>query len=182
MGDNETMKKFNLDDFIRKVPDFPKKGVLFYDITSIFTSPEAFSYCIDRMTQLYAGKNIDAVAAVEARGFIFAAPFAVRAGIPLALVRKKGKLPGKTLSKSYQLEYGTAEIEIQSDDIKKGQRVLLADDLIATGGTLKAAGELIRRAGAEPAEIFGVIGLPFLNYEKLLSGTPVTTLINYNAE
>ena len=103
------MNDEKLDDVIRKVPDFPKPGVLFYDITGILMHPEAFSYCIDRMVELYADSDIDAVAAIEARGFLFAAPFAERIGKPLILVRKKGKLPGETITKSFELEYGTDE-------------------------------------------------------------------------
>ena len=171
----------NLDDYIRKVPDFPKKGVLFYDITSILGAPEAFSYCIEAMADLYRDKHIDAVAAIEARGFLFAAPFAVRMGIPLILIRKKGKLPGKTLSKKYSLEYAEAEIEVHSGDIPAGKRILLTDDLIATGGTLKASRELLLDCGAVVPELFGVVGLPFLNYDKVLD-VPVTTLIQYNGE
>lgn len=176
------MDNINLDVYIRKVPDFPKKGVLFYDITSILAEPKAFTYCIDRMVALYRDKQIDAVAAIEARGFVFAAPFAARMGIPLILIRKKGKLPGKTLSKKYQLEYAEAEIEIHSDDVPQGKRVLLLDDLIATGGTLKAAWELITAAGAEVPEIFGVVGLPFLQYQSVLKDIPIRTLINYDSE
>jgi len=172
----------NLDDYIRKVPDFPKKGILYYDITSILTKPEAFSYCIEAMVKLYSGKNIDAVAAIEARGFVFAAPFAIRMGIPLLLIRKKGKLPGITLSKRYILEYAQAEIEIHQEDIPKGKQILLLDDLIATGGTLNAARELLQAGGATVPEIFGVVGLPFLNYEKILAPTPITTLIQYHGE
>ena len=173
---------FNLDKYIRKVPDFPKKGILFYDITSILASPEAFGYCIESMVDLYSGKAIDAVAAIEARGFVFAAPFAARMGIPLLLIRKKGKLPGITLSKKYDLEYAQAEIEIHREDVPAGKRVLLLDDLIATGGTLNASRELLRAGGAEVPEIFGVVGLPFLNYEKVLAPTPITTLIQYHGE
>jgi len=172
----------NLDKYIRKVPDFPKKGVLFYDITSILTSPEAFCYCIDSMAEIYKDKNIDAIAAIEARGFLFAAPFAHCMKVPLVIIRKKGKLPGIKLSKKYALEYAEAEIEIHLDDIPKGKRVLLLDDLVATGGTLRAAREMIISGGAEVPEIFGVVGLPFLNYEKALAPTPVRTLINYNIE
>jgi adenine phosphoribosyltransferase len=172
----------NLDDHIRKVPDFPKKGVLFYDITSILAAPEAFSFCIDSMEKIYRDRNIDAIAAIEARGFLFAAPFAVRMGIPLILIRKKGKLPGKTVSKKYQLEYADAEIEIHPHDVPAGRRILLLDDLIATGGTLNAARELISGCGAVVPEIFGVVGLPFLNYEKILAPTPVRTLIQYHGE
>ncbi|MDR1506746.1 MAG: adenine phosphoribosyltransferase [Treponema sp.] len=173
---------FNLDDYIRKVPDFPKKGVFFYDITSILVSPAAFSYCVEAMVDIYGKKDINAVAAIEARGFLFAAPFAVRMGIPLILIRKKGKLPGVTLSKKYDLEYAQAEIEIHKEDVPSGRRVLLLDDLIATGGTLNAARSLLLAGGAHVPEIFGVVGLPFLNYEKILSPTPITTLVQYHGE
>jgi adenine phosphoribosyltransferase len=173
---------FNLDDHIRKIPDFPKKGILFYDITSILTNPAAFTYCIEAMVNTYSGKTIDAVAAIEARGFVFAAPFAVRMGIPLLLIRKKGKLPGITLSKKFDLEYAQAEIEMHQEDVPVGKRVLLLDDLIATGGTLNAARELIRAGGAEVPEIFGVVSLPFLGYEKVLAPTPITSLIQYQGE
>jgi adenine phosphoribosyltransferase len=172
----------NLDEYIRKVPDFPKKGILFYDITSILINTEAFNYCIDSMIDIYRDKRIDAVAAIEARGFLFAAPYAAKAKIPLVLIRKKGKLPGKTLGKKYALEYGDAEIELHPDDVSPGSRILLLDDLIATGGTLKAARELITACGAEVPEIFGVVGLPFLNYEKVLAPTPIRTLVNYQGE
>ncbi|AEF81840.1 adenine phosphoribosyltransferase [Leadbettera azotonutricia] len=176
------MEKLNLDDYIRKVPDFPKKGVLFYDITSILAQPRAFRYCIDSMVELYQDRKIDAIAAIEARGFLFAAPFAAHVGIPLLLIRKKGKLPGKVMTKKYSLEYAEAEIEIHCDDVVQGSRVLLLDDLIATGGTLNAARELLTACGAQVPEIFGVVGLPFLNYEKVLNPTPVRTLINYHGE
>jgi adenine phosphoribosyltransferase len=175
-------KELNLDDYIRKVPDFPKKGILFYDITSILTEPVAFRYCIEVMVDHYRDKSIDAIAAIEARGFLFAAPFAEHLGIPLILIRKKGKLPGQIRSKKYQLEYGEAEIEVHTTDVKPGQRVLLTDDLIATGGTLNAARELLVECGAQVPEIFGVVGLPFLNYEKVLTPTPVYTLVQYQSE
>jgi adenine phosphoribosyltransferase len=176
------MSALNLDEYIRKVPDFPKKGILFYDITSILAAPEAFRFCIDHMTEIYKDKGIDAVAAIEARGFLFAAPFAVSMGIPLIPIRKKGKLPGITMSKKYDLEYAQAEIEVHHEDVPKGKRVLLTDDLIATGGTLNAARALLIQGGAKVPEIFGVVGLPFLNYQKALDPTPVTTLINYHSE
>ena len=176
------MSVFNLDDYIRKVPDFPKKGVLFYDITSILASPKAFQYCIDSMLAIYKNKPIDAVAAIEARGFLFAAPFAAHMKIPLILIRKKGKLPGRTLSKKFDLEYGQAEIEVQKEDVPAGKQVLLLDDLIATGGTLDAARALLNTGGAHVPDIFGVVALPFLNYEKVLAPTPVTALIQYYGE
>jgi len=173
---------FDLDKYIRKVPDFPKKGILFYDITSVLSHPEAFQYCIECMVDLYSEKNIDAVACIEARGFLFAAPFAVRMGIPLIPIRKKGKLPGITLSKKYDLEYAQAEIEVHRSDVPEGKRILLIDDLIATGGTLDASRALLNAGGADVPEIFGVVGLPFLNYDKKLAPTPVTTLIQYHSE
>jgi adenine phosphoribosyltransferase len=176
------MADINLDDYIRKVKDFPKPGILFYDVTGILASPEAFRFCIDKMVALYQGKNIEAVASIESRGFIFAAAFAARVGIPQILIRKKGKLPGKVIRKEYALEYGTGEIEIQEVDIPKGRRVLLADDLVATGGTFRAAHDILVEGGALVPEIFGVIGLPFLHYDKQLSGIPITTLITYHNE
>jgi adenine phosphoribosyltransferase len=154
-----------LDKNIRRIPDFPKPGILFYDITSVLVNPEAFKYVIDQMVELYKNKKIDAVAGVESRGFIFAAPFAEKLGIHLILIRKKGKLPGDTYECSYSLEYGTATVEVHKEDIKKGQNILVVDDLIATGGTLAAAKNLIEQGGAEVTDFFGVIGLPFLNYQ-----------------
>lgn len=176
------MNDLSLDNVIRKVPDFPKPGILFYDITGILMNPEAFSYCLDRMVELYKGKGIDAVAAIEARGFLFAAPLADRLGIPLVLVRKKGKLPGEILTKSFSLEYGTDEVQIHKSDVQEGQTVLVVDDLIATGGTIKAAAEMIGEAGGVVRDIFAVIGLPFLNYAEDLSDYRVKTLINYQGE
>jgi len=176
------MAEFNLDDYIRKVPDFPKKGILFYDITSILASPIAFKYCIEKMAEIYKNKKIEAIAAIEARGFLFAAPFAYNLGIPVIPIRKKGKLPGITLSKKYSLEYAQAEIEVHSADVPKGKRVLILDDLIATGGTLSAARSLLVEGGAEVPEFFGIVGLPFLNFKQILDPTPVTTLIDYHSE
>lgn len=171
-----------LDKVVGRVPDFPKHGVLFYDITGILRHPDAFKYSIDRMVEIYKDAKIDAVAGIESRGFIFAAPFAERLGIPLILIRKKGKLPGKTYTCKYSLEYAQAEIEVHVADIQKGQNILLVDDLIATGGTLRAAKALIDQGGAHVTEVFGVIGLPFLGYEKVLSPIKATTLLSYNSE
>lgn len=171
-----------LDKVIGRIPDFPKPGVLFYDITGILRHPEAFKYAIDRMVEIYREKPVDAVAAIESRGFIFAAPFAERMGIPLILIRKKGKLPGKTYSCAYSLEYAEAEIEVHVTDVIAGQRVLLVDDLIATGGTLVAAKNLMEQGNATVTDVFGVIGLPFLQYEKKLAPLTITTLVNYNSE
>ena len=173
---------FDLDKAIRKIPDFPKKGILFYDITGVLVNPEAFHFCIDKMVELFGGNPPDAVAAIEARGFLFAAPFAERMKLPIIIVRKKGKLPGKTLSKKFSLEYGEDEIQIHESDLQKGQRILLVDDLIATGGTLEAAVELLKKGGGEVTDIFSVIGLPFLSYEEKLRPLKIHTLIEYHGE
>ena len=167
-----------LDKTVRRVPDFPKPGILFYDITGVLVNPDALKFVIEQMVEKYKDQKIDAVAGVESRGFIFAAPFAEKLGIPLILIRKKGKLPGDTYECSYALEYGTATIEVHKSDIKKGQNILVVDDLIAAGGTLAAARNLIEQGGAKVIDFFGVIGLPALNYEKVLAPCKVTTLIN----
>ncbi len=171
-----------LDKSIRRVPDFPKKGILFYDVTGIFVNPDSFKFVVDQMVELYKNKKLDGVCGVESRGFLLAAPLAERLGIPLVLIRKKGKLPGDTYSCSYALEYGTAEIEVHKSDIQSGKKYLVVDDLIATGGTLKASKTLLEMGGATVCEFFGVIGLPALQYQKVLEPTPVTTLINYDGE
>lgn len=173
---------FDLDAAIRKVPDFPKPGILFYDLTSILTRPDAFVYCVQQAVRRYRAAGIDAVAAIEARGFLFAAPVAYELNVPLILVRKKGKLPGETLRARFTLEYGEDEVEIHRADVRAGQRVLVVDDLIATGGTLKAAAGLLERAGASVAGIFAVVGLPFLHFGRRLAGYPVQTLIDYAGE
>lgn len=171
-----------LDGAIRRVHDFPKPGILFYDITSVFVKPEAFKYCIDRMVEIYKDSKIDAIAGVDSRGFLFAAPLAQNLGLPLVLIRKKGKLPGDTYSCKYALEYGMAEVEVHKSDIQKDKNYLVVDDLIATGGTLVAARNLIEQGGAKVTDFFGVIGLPELNYEKVLKPSKITTLINYTGK
>ena len=171
-----------IDNAIRKVKDFPKKGVLFYDITGLLVTPDAFNYCIKKMIEAYEGRGIDRIAAIEARGFLFATPLAYHLGIPIALVRKKNKLPGETIKKNYSLEYGEDSIEIHKSDVNAGEKILVVDDLIATGGTLTAACELIESVGAKVEEIFTVIGLPFLNYGKTLSRYKIKTLVEYDEE
>jgi adenine phosphoribosyltransferase len=171
-----------IESAIRKVPDFPKPGVLFYDITGILVNPGAFAACLDLMEETYAGQALDGVAAIESRGFLFAAPFAVRRHLPLILLRKKGKLPGETYRIKFTLEYGEDVLEVHRSDIRAGQKLLLIDDLIATGGTLAAAAQLLALGGARVTGIFGVVGLPYLHFGKALSSFPVKTLIQYNGE
>lgn len=174
--------QFDLDKSIRKIPNYPKEGILFFDITSILTNPDAFRFCIARMVETYTGSGITAVAGIESRGFLFAAPFADHMSVPLILVRKAGKLPGETYRQDYTLEYGDAAVEIHKTDVPKGGNVLLIDDLIATGGTLNAAVKILTQGGATVEHVFGVIGLPFLDYHKKLEGITVTTLIEYQGE
>jgi adenine phosphoribosyltransferase len=176
------MSEFNLDAAVRKVHDFPKKGILFYDVTSLLTNPKAFRHIIDEMKKEYTGKKISGIVAIESRGFIFGAPLALHLGVPLVLARKKGKLPGKTISRSYALEYGEATLEIHQADISAGMNLLIVDDLIATGGTLRAVADMIEQQKSAVAGIFSVIGLPFLNYKNQVGNYAIKTLIEYHGE
>jgi adenine phosphoribosyltransferase len=172
----------DLDGAIRKVKDFPKPGILFYDITSIFTNPEAYRYVIAQMLACYPKNEIDGVIAIESRGFLIASCYALERNLPLVLARKKGKLPCTTVSESYSLEYGNATLEIHVDDLTPGKRWLIVDDLIATGGTLRAVANMVERQHAEVAGIFGIIGLPFLGYAEKIGRYRTVTLINYHGE
>lgn len=172
----------DLDAAIRKIPDFPKPGILFYDITSILKEPAAFAYCINEAKTWINTLKPDAIGAIDARGFLFAAPVAKDLSLPLIMVRKKGKLPGKVFSEEFALEYGTDTVQVHSEDVPRGGTVVIVDDLIATGGTLAASARLFEKGGAHLAGVFGVIGLPFLNYQKRLDGIAVKTLIEYQSE
>ena len=173
---------YDINGAIRKIKDFPKEGILFYDITSVLSNPEAFTYCIDVMEERYKNSGVTKIAAVEARGFVFAAPLADRMDLPLVLIRKAGKLPGETYKKSYSLEYGEDSVEVQKCDVSSDDVYLVVDDLIATGGTIKAACDLISESGGKVDEIFALVGLPFLNYDKVLNDYKVKTIINYEHE
>ncbi len=182
MKQDSNTQDMRIDDAIRKIPDFPKPGVLFYDITSVLKDPAVFSHCINEMKVWVSSLKVDAVAAVDARGFLFAAPVAKDLALPLILVRKKGKLPGDVLQESFALEYGNDTIEVHADDVPTGGRVVIVDDLIATGGTLAASASLFEKGGAELAGVCAVIGLPFLNYAERLQGVPTKTLVEYYSE
>ncbi|GHG20714.1 adenine phosphoribosyltransferase [Streptomyces filamentosus] len=166
---------------IRDVPDYPKSGVLFKDITPLLADPEAFTALTDALAALCSAHGATKIVGLEARGFILAAPVAVRAGLGFIPVRKAGKLPGATLRQAYELEYGTAEIEVHAEDLAAGDRVMVIDDVLATGGTAEASLELIRRAGAEVAGVAVLMELGFLpgraRLEPALKGAPLTALI-----
>ncbi|WP_329188930.1 adenine phosphoribosyltransferase [Actinacidiphila glaucinigra] len=166
---------------IRDVPDHPRPGVMFKDITPLLADPEAFNALIDALAELCARHGADKVVGLEARGFILAAPAAARAGLGFVPVRKAGKLPGATLGQAYELEYGTAEIEVHQDAFSAGDRVLVIDDVLATGGTAQASLELIRRTGAEVAGVAVLLELGFLGgrarLAPSLAGAPLEALI-----
>lgn len=168
-----------LKGLIRDVPDFPKPGIIFKDITPVLQSHGAFSSVIDIWLQRYADKGIDAIVGIESRGFLFGAPLAYRLGTGMIPVRKKGKLPYKTIDISYELEYGTATIEMHTDALKHGSKVVVIDDLLATGGTAAAACELVKKQGAFVVECAFVVELGFLNGREKLEGIPVHSLVNY---
>ena len=164
---------------VRDVPDFPIKGILFKDITPILQDGRLFRIAVDAFTDRHKGKKVDAVVAIDARGFIFAGAVAYQLGIGLVPVRKKGKLPYRTHEQSYDLEYGANSIAIHIDAVKPGSRVLLIDDLLATGGTAAAAAALLQKVGAKILEISFLIELSFLNGRDKLKDYPVRSLIVY---
>lgn len=168
-----------LEEKIRDVPDFPIKGVLFKDITTLLQDPEAYKYSIDMMVERYRGQHIDVVVGMESRGFIFAAPLAYLLNAGLVPVRKLGKLPWETERVNYSLEYGTNTLEVHKDAIKPGQKVLIVDDLLATGGTIGATIELVEKLGGTVVGIAFLIELTFLHGRDKLTGYDVFTQIQY---
>ena len=169
----------DLKKTIREVPDFPKPGILFYDVATLFRNPLAFRAVIDRMTAKYSGERLVALAGIEARGFVLAAALAQRLEIGLILVRKEGKLPGETVGESYSLEYGEARIEAHSDAVEPDDRVLVVDDVLATGGTAVAAGRLLERLGAKVEGYAFMVELDFLGGREKLPDDRVFSLIHY---
>jgi adenine phosphoribosyltransferase len=164
---------------IREVPDFPKPGILFYDITTLLKEPGAFRDVIDRMAEPVANDRIDLVVGMESRGFIFAAPLAYKLGAGFVPVRKLGKLPADTIEVEYDLEYGTATLEVHRDAIASGQRVLIVDDLLATGGTVLGTIELVKRLGGEIAGLSFMVELTALRGRDQLGDYAIHTLITY---
>ena len=162
---------------IRAIPDFPKKGILFRDITTLLNRKDYFKSAVDSMASLCEG--VDVVAAIESRGFIFGSAIAYKLGAALVPIRKKGKLPAPTFSASYALEYGQDSLEIHKDAFEKGSRVMLVDDLLATGGTAKASIELIEKLGGKVAGLVFLVELEGLNGREKLRGYPVKSLVRY---
>ena len=173
------MVKENLKRYIRNIPDFPKKGILFRDITTLIKNPRVFKKVIDTFYKRYKKKKIDIVVAVEARGFIFGSVLAYKLNAGFVPVRKKGKLPAETVEVTYSLEYGEDTLTMHKDAIKKGQRILIVDDLLATGGTVKAVTELVEKLGGKVIECAFLIELTSLNGRKKLEKYPVFSLIRY---
>ena len=174
------MSDIDLKQHIRSIPDFPKLGILFYDISTLLAHAKAWHVAIERMTEVIRPYKPDLLAGIESRGFLVAAPLALALGTGFVMLRKKGKLPGLTVRHTYALEYGTDTIEIQHDAIKKGQRVVLVDDLLATGGTMAAAITLLRQIGAVVPAAACIIELDFLEGRKRLD-VPVASLLNYDS-
>lgn len=169
----------NLKDKIRVIEDFPKPGISFKDITTLLQDPEAFKETIDTLCDYVKDKNIDVVVGPEARGFLLGTPIAYKLGVGFVPVRKPGKLPGDTLRYEYKLEYGNDALEIHKDGIKKGQRVLIVDDLLATGGTISSATKLIEQLGGEVVSIAFIVELTGLKGRDLLKGYDVNSVVQY---
>ncbi|MDM7985399.1 MAG: adenine phosphoribosyltransferase [Maricaulis sp.] len=174
----------DLKSVIRTIPDYPKPGIMFRDVTTLIGDARAFRVAVDQMVQPWAGAKIDMVAGTEARGFILGGAVAHQLSVGFTPVRKKGKLPYRTIAEDYELEYGTDTIEIHVDAIKEGDRVLLVDDLIATGGTAEASIKLLQRAGATVVGAAFVIDLPDLGGAKRIEamGVPVSSLVEYEGD
>ncbi len=169
----------DLREYIRDVPDFPRPGILFKDITPLLSCPAALRHAIDQMGEKCAALNPDTIVCVEARGFLFAAPIAYQLGIPLVPVRKKGKLPYETNSVTYDLEYGTDTVEVHVDAISEGHRVVIVDDLLATGGTMAASAKLVEQTGGKIVALTVLIELCELKGRARLDGYDLISLIEY---
>lgn len=169
----------HLKSLIRDVPDFPLQGILFRDVTPLLRDPAGLAQVVDALAERYRGQRIDVVAGIESRGFIFGTPLAVALGTGFVPIRKLGKLPADKITREYALEYGTNSLEVHRDAVRPGERVLLVDDLLATGGTARAASGLLEDLGAEVVETAFVIELAFLNGRAAMEGRPVHALLTY---
>lgn len=169
----------DLKKYIAEVPDFPREGILFRDITPLLQNPGAFRYAVDWFSEAYRDEDIDVIIPIEARGFIFGASLAYKMGVPLVPIRKPGKLPRQTVGVEYSLEYGTDSAEMHQDGVHRGQRVLIIDDLLATGGTAAAAVELVDKLGGEIVAVTFLVELEDLKGREKLKGYPVSSLIQF---
>ena len=169
----------DLKQHIRHVPDFPKAGILFYDITTLLRDPDGFAVTIDMLARPFVDKGIEAVVGIESRGFILGAAVANRLKAGFIPIRKPGKLPSKTLKESYALEYGTDALEVHEDAVERGQRILIVDDVLATGGTAAAAAQLVRKLGGELHGLAFLIELEFLNGRSKLSSETLFSVLQY---
>ena len=174
-----TGRLMDLKDYIRDIPDFPTPGILFRDITPLLKDSAAFREAVDRLAEHYASRDLDTIVGIDARGFLLAAPLAYRLGKPLVLVRKEGKLPFKTHKITYALEYGSDAVEIHIDAIENGQRVLIVDDLLATGGTMAATASLVEQTDGQVAGLAVLVELTDLNGRARLEGYDVLSLVKY---
>lgn len=170
----------DIRDHIRSIPDFPKPGILFYDISTLLAHPDAWQVTMGRLANAVRKFHPDVLAGIESRGFLVAAPLALKLGCGFVMVRKRGKLPGEIIRHEYALEYGTDTVEIQADAIQPGQRVVLLDDLLATGGTLNAAIELVQKVGGEVVAAASIIELTFLKGRERLP-VPFVSLVQYDS-
>lgn len=169
-------------DYIRSIPDFPEPGIIFRDVTSILQDADGLKLAIDEMAKVLEGVDFDVIAGAESRGFIFGMPLAYLLHKPFVLIRKKGKLPCETVEKTYDLEYGTATIEMHRDAVLPGQKVVLVDDLIATGGTMKAAAELVEELGGEVVKLVFLLELAGLKGREGLKGYDVSSIVSYEGK
>jgi adenine phosphoribosyltransferase len=172
----------DIKNYIRTIPDFPKEGIMFRDVTTVMQSAEGFKLAIDMLSKALEGVDFDVIAGIESRGFLFGAPLAYNLGKPFVLIRKKGKLPFETISQEYALEYGSAEVEIHTDSIKAGDRVVIVDDLIATGGSMKAAIKLVERLSGKVEKLLFLIELTDLKGREALEGYEVYSACQFEGE
>ena len=184
MGNCEENKQENkkLEDYVRSIPDFPEEGIIFRDVTSILQDADGLRVAVDSMQALIEGTDADVIVGAESRGFIFGAPIAYNLHKPLVLVRKKGKLPCETVEQSYDLEYGSATVEMHKDSIRPGQKVVIVDDLIATGGTVEATAKLVEELGGQVVKIVFLMELAGLKGRERLANYDVASVICYEGK
>lgn len=176
------MIRDKIEDYVVTIPDFPKEGIMFRDVTSVMVDPDGLHMAIDEMQKLLDGVDFDVLVGTESRGFLFGMPLAYNLHKPFILVRKAGKLPREVIRESYELEYGTAEIEVHKEDLKPGQKVVVVDDLVATGGSAKATADLVEKLGCKVVKMVFLMELKGLNGRTALEGYDVASVIQYEGK